>query len=451
MLMQSMTPRNVKAIGLLVLLLGVFAAFHLHVAQTIDTVRLSGDERVYVRASKEAADKGVTGLLPGTQEFAHRTRFNTRVFSLLYPAQGHADAKEEQASFLRNVSIFHVVVTAIILIALYFQGVWLKLGPFVSLIPPLLLALFPWFGFYIHTLWPEILHAGLLTVAFSLLVAYSKWPRLRLLIPAGVLIGYGLLTKGVLNQFVVILVPFVIISTFVQSRDRSKRQLATAALSGSVLLGSIAFVAAPQLYVNNGQGHGLRFSDNKWRNIEFGIRGVAPSDPPELRLSYPEARKQYWRGPRAVREVRAKQRTIAFLAEQPAATSMSRQMRKYWVFFTSRQPILERELQANRWPRNNATWVAHLITPARWMFSLMVVLGLLGTFLVARPGSYPSRNSRLGMDTRSGWLLLSLFSLYYFATLFVVSFNMRFVMQLIPTLSLLSVGGIAKSVRAFRR
>jgi len=62
-----------------VLLIAVFI-IHLEIAGAVKSVKLVGDEILYFRVSVRNALMGNNSFLPGSLEFAHRTRLNCRLF-----------------------------------------------------------------------------------------------------------------------------------------------------------------------------------------------------------------------------------------------------------------------------------------------------------------------------------------------------------------------------------
>jgi hypothetical protein len=197
-----------------------------------------------------------------------------------------------------------------------------------------------------------------------------------------------------------------------------------------VLFASALAVVLPQLAVNRAEGHGWRVADNTWRNIERGLRGEAPDDDSELRrLTLTEMRRQYFTGSAKGRETRARARTLSYLRDQPPGLVIGRQLRKFGRYLLASRSIFERSLEEGRWGGREAAWISRLSAPARWMFYAIVGSGLLGMILVGWRSA--------------GWGLLSLFAVYYLAALLALSFNVRFWMQVIPTLCLFGVGGIA--------
>jgi hypothetical protein len=292
----------------------------------------------------------------------------------------------------------------------------------------------PRFGFYVHAVWADILRTGLLSVGFVLLLAFLRGRRIAYLVPAGLVSGYAVLARNSFGQFMLLVPAFLAAVAWVQgSETRPGARMLRAALPAAVFASALLAVVGPQLYANWQRGHGLRLAHNSWRNIEFGLRGPTPTElaTPDA-FTWQRAREIYFAYGRGYREheVGARQRALDFVLGTPPAAILRRQTEKFVFLLFSMPSTFERLLVENkRWGVGPSARLAPLVGPSRVLWYGLLSLGLLGL---------------VGVGWRSpGWLLLSIFSLYFFAALFVVGLASRFLIPLMPTLCVLAAGAAA--------
>lgn len=419
-----------RGVALVLLSLGAVVSAHLAFLAFTPTPKPFGDEEVYLRVARKKAQEGNTSLLPGKQDLSRRPRLHTRVYAKLHETGAGRDA------WLKRIFRLNIGLLCVLLLSVYGQCRLLGLGRAGQLGTLLVLGFFPWFGFYVHTLWPEILHAAMLAVAMLLLLLYLRSRRWLWLVPAGIVYGYCLFIKGVVNAFLPVLVLFLFFSSAradAADRARVKRWL-HAALPVLAFLVPLALVLAPQLVVNHERGAGWRIAANRWQNIELGIRLPTAGDPREMRR---RNKRHYIREYMNVpvekgelelveREEMARKRTLDFIQEHSTLHLVNRQVRKYGrLWFT--KPAFFEFLLKRRWGKPPPDWLVSTRAPARTSWYVLLVVFAVGLWKRGREGP--------------GLALLATFALYYLIALFVAPVKVRFAMQLVPVMCLF--GGAA--------
>ena len=419
---------------------------HAWVAANEPPPALFEDEPHYNLLAHEDRLAGELSLLPGKLRFDMRPELISRVWAQLLPDEGLAgrtlDEKRLAPETQRRARHLNLGLFLVLLILVYAQARELGLSKRGSTFATALLAVFPWFGFYVHTLWPEILHACLASAAFLGILRHLRSGGLLPLLLGGLAAGWALLAKAALNPFLpVILILLAIAGARAKrtrvaqvpqangrpdSRSRMRAIWAPLAFAGSVLL-----VIGPQLLANARAGHGYRLAGNRWKNIEMGLR----HEPREQQT--PSERRERWNhhllymsvGPTyAEREAAAEERVREYVSERGIAALASQQWRKFTELIFVAPSFFERAL-AERWGDPPPAWLAALRRPGRLLWLLLLGLGLPGVLL------YGWRSP--------GHLLFALFVLYFFAALFVIPYKLRFAMPLIPVLCIFSASTVA--------
>jgi hypothetical protein len=434
----------------LIALLALAALPHLLLTfQPEASIRRQGDEQFYFKNAPILFEGGEHSLVPGRLDFAdeqlggvgprwrpklidtlrHRSPLSLNVFAFLVPrdvSQGRLDRASKEV-FFRRIRLLHLGLFWITLASLYAQGRLLGLGPAGSLAAPALLATSPWFGFYVNSAFAEPLRAALANVALVWLLAYLRFRRLALLLPAAVFWGYAVFARASFLPFSVVVIALVAASAWNAAADRALRQRALGAVAaGAIFAVCLCAVVGPQLYVNARRGMGLDLATNTWRNFDLGLRSPSQSDP-DFESWWQEAKEQYFdagtRYGRREREARA--RTLAFLHETSIPELLLRQGGKWLHVLLKQDNRLDLGVEQRRW-RGQADWIGRLRTPSRMHGYAVLALGLLGL-------------ARVGWRSL-GWMLLSGFALFHFAALLAVPIVPRFLIPVLPTLCLLAAG-----------
>ncbi len=382
---------------------------------------LYDDEPAYVGPAQEAMRSGNLSLLPGSILHTHRPPLAVPVFGRIL------EASDDLASGITNIRHFQVGLLMLVIVCTYLHAALLRLGPWWSLLPPALLGLFPWFGFYAHTILSEMLHAALQSLALGFVLAYCRWQRVWLLVPAGVLIGYALLTRSTLQLFSALLLPLLAAEALRTQRAESRpwKHSFRVLVPPLALLLSIALVLTPQMAKNAERGYGWTTATNTWRNLEFGFRRPAKGDAKEVdSIEWVQMERLYPRGGKSepARERASKKRTLAFLHSLPLREHVRRQLDKASYAALSRRELYEKQLHSKRWPKAWKPLVKRMAKPGRRLWNVM----LLTTAVFVLPACWLGR----------GWRVLGLYVITYTASFLLVPLHTRFFIQSPPVLVL---------------
>ena len=398
---------------LIVLVLGV----HAWMLGSYPNPRLWGDEPMYVQNAASDALLGETSLLPGNLPFRTRPEFSARLYSNF----------EQGPGLLRSVSLLHMLLLALTLAMLYGQARLLGLRPAFALLASALLGAFPWFGFHVHSLWPEVLHAFFVAAAVLGILAAMQRGRLLYLLPAGISLALALFTKGVMQPFVFLFAGLLAVRFWQRARAAGQgRAWVPALLAPLVLLGSTYAVLAPQLIANHQAGHGARIAANRWWNLELGLC----AEPREGRSVGSLQTAYFAASPDdAERERLARERTLKFVAEVGPWKLVRGQWSKFQRLLFQHESSMERSLgKMQRWGPEPPALLSGLAGLGRGMWYALFSLGGIGALLLWRRDS--------------GWFLISSFSLAFLLAAFLVPLKVRFLLPLIPFLCLLSAGAL---------
>lgn len=398
---------HLAPIGLVALVVGL----HLFGLRAAPAPRYWGDEGHYLELAVRTVPGD--GLLPGTLEFDHRPLLVVGVLAPFAPNIHPA------------VPLLNMVFLAVLVACTFATGRVLGLASPAALLAAALVGLFPWLGFHVHSLWPEVLHAALFGGATLLLLLHLRDGRKRLLVPAGVLFALALFAKGTLAPFGPLIAGFLACAAW---RRGGGREALLAALAFAVpLLATLA----PQLVVNARRGHGPRLAANRWWNVELGLtrsreRLVRDID------------RDYWLASAdpVERERRARERTFAHLRRTGVVGVLRAQAGKLVDLVLRKRSGFERSLhELQRWGRDPPSWLLALETPARMLWYGLWLAGLTGAALCARRAP--------------GWAFLALFTLAYLVALAAVPVKIRFALPLVPVLALLAAGACELTWRRF--
>jgi len=265
--------------------------------------------------------------MPGKLPFANRPPLAIRIFSRL-AVPGEND-RQAQISRVRR---FHISLLVLILICTYAQGQLLGLGNFGALIAPTILAIFPWFGFYVHSYFADIIRTAIVSAALTMILAHIVTRRLSYLVMGGLVGGFAILARVSIYQFMLVAIGIIVVGTWWDQRAKPTRVRIIRSVSPALLLaGLLLLIVTPQLIRNSNDGHGWRIAANTWRQIEYGLKRPPPSASPEEKeaYTYKDASRAYFKAgrPFPVREKYAKEITLEYIESIPLATLVARRQK----------------------------------------------------------------------------------------------------------------------------
>ncbi len=417
-----------RALPLVLLLAGIGGA-HLAFVAGQPSPRLAGDELHYLRTAQQDQLRGDTLLLPGWLRFGHRPEWQSRWLAQL----GGADVSDEAR--LRRAGVLQTALLLIVVALVHAQARELGLGAVAAWGAAGLVAGFPWLGFHVHALWPELWHAACLAAALLGALVHLRTRKTLPLFASGVAMGAALLAKGTLAPFVPLFAGFFVVVAW-RDAEAGGRARAVAARLGFLL--GIGLVIGPQLAANLQAGHGPRLAANRWWNLELGLTvPVAAVEPgvagPDGHWLAEEAQtRRYAAAARnaPARERAARGRVLDHVAAEGllpvAAAQVGKLFDLWWAprsLLPARQASLEQALGARRrWGDAPPAWLAWLREPARWMWRGLWLGGLAGLGVVAR-------RSR-------GWALLAGFAATFVVAGLAVPVKVRFLLPIVPVLAL---------------
>ena len=416
----------------------VFAGVLLHAAvlSIYPVQQTLGDEASYTLEAHRMLDSRWTNLLPGNMISHHRPSFGFSYFSLFAQPEmiRHPDAEfwiidtpheswsGEMAGFMRRVAYANIALLALSTLLVFLLSRECGFGFPASATAAALMMFNPRIGFYVQSVWPEILHLTMVLAAFSLFAIAlrrqreQEWTRmLGWLLACGVVLAYARLTRGVVGPLAWGL-PAMIAWTIWRSPHPPfrGRRWAAAGLAAAVLWVSFEGTLWPQRQANLESYGSTLIGHNLWRNIEGGV-GRVPGYAAQYRDAAPDP---------LTREKLARERVIQRVLSQPIGQTIARQVRSFFQRLTF--SYYHRGFQDGRWENSGKR---ALITGSVAVFSWCLFgAGLLGIAL--RGFGSPLSAS------------LSLFALYYMAGLFLVIQNPRMFVALVPFLAIFSAGAI---------
>jgi len=433
--------------------LPVLLALHVALVFLQPAPRLMGDEVHYAEFARADAAAGRRLPLPGTLRFDHRPELGSRVLALLGgpdtdPAK-YPDALRRRAGLLQALLLVGLVG------ATWALGRAVGLGPAAAAVGATVLGLFPWVGFHVHSLWPELLHGLLFGLALLGLVRHLRgggpWP----LAGAGIATGFALLAKGALGPLVPAWFLFLALAAVVRGRPGGSRAVARQLAPLALFAGTIALVVVPQWVANARAGHGARLAANRWWNLELGLTiSMDASDPAVLDergrwLPKDRVNATYLGASESIarREELAEDRTRnavgAAVAERGALGFAFGQLEKLATLLLARPDGIPHRLSTfdqalghrHRWGESPPAWIAWLAGPGRLAWMALLLLGLAGLGGLA---GGPRRNA--------GALLVAATALYFFVAGAAVPVKVRFLLPVVPLLCL-GVGASLELVR----
>ncbi len=416
----------------LLLVLLATAAFHVAFELAQPSPQLFGDELHYLELARADVRAGQGSLLPGKLRVSARPEFYSRFVSQFV----------SETTATRDV-IFRVALVQLVLLLgvvamVYRMAQILELSGSAALVSAAGVAGLPWFGFHVHSLWPEVLHAFFFCGVVLAALLYLRRGQNRYLVTSGLLCGLAMLTKGVVQVLLPVLL--VAFAAAVVSRNRpalfTRVVAARAMLASGIFAASLLCVIGPQLARTASQEGGARLASNRWWNLEIGLTvATDPTDPKTYSADQRWLAKDrlfeiYKSVPIGEREVQARRRTLSHLAATNPLSILGRQLAKLtdlWIaaptLIVQRQATLEQALGLRaRWGTDSSSWSRASRVPARWAWRLLFPLGLLGLVWLA------SRES-------GGLLVLSLALVFLLAAL-AVPLKVRLLLPVVPLLAL---------------
>lgn len=431
---DRLTALHATSLGALAALVLIAVAVHMLVISRAPIVRTLGDEARYTREAHRHIDEGVAQLLPGRMLFHHVPPFTFHFFSqfavrelITHPESEfwiidspHETWSPAMARFVRSVSLAHLTLLVWSGVAVYALCARLGAGGLGANVAASLVLLNPRIGFYVQSLWSEILHIALLSsgllVAVLALQCRRVFPdarKIALLALCGVVLAYALLTRSVVGGFSWVIALVVAVEAFRDARRSGgspARGLGQGVVYAAVLLGALHGTLLPQRLANQEQHGTLKIAHNSWRNIEGGL---------PQRAGYLKRYEAAANDPDG-REAHSRERVLAYLWRAPKLSLASHQLGQF--LGRVRESYIDRGLREKRWGEGVA---APSLARATILMSWLVLdLGLLG--LLWRGTS------------SAGATLVAAFCLYYMAGLLLVIPNVRLFVQLIPPLAVLA-------------
>ena len=399
------------------------AMLHVAVAALQPDVRFFGDEKHYAKYAREDAAAGDTSLLPGALRFHHRPELGSRILVPLLPAS------DDDQVLLRRVAWVNTILLLAAVALVFAQARLVGASDRAALLAAGIVAFLPWLGFHVHSLWPEIVHTFFLAVAVWAALRFLGTPGWSTPLVAGVAAGAALLAKG----SIVPLLPVFLLAFAWGPRKPLLRVAAPVAF-----LAAAGLVVVPQLVANASAGHGIALSANRWWNLELGLTASTDADDPAVYRGGPgwvvknEINRRYRDAADtpALREVAARERTLAWLEERPLWRVAVAQVGKLAQLVVvppdliyERRAVFEQALgKRARWGADPPLWIAGVELPARWAWRLLVPAGLAGLLLAA------------WRDERARFPALLL--LAYLAASCAAPVKIRFLLPMVPFLAL---------------
>jgi hypothetical protein len=425
----------------------VMVVINWSILHSYPVARVSGDEPGYVKLSHGDSSYGqkLSRLLPGNMRFEWQPPLPYSIYGLLAGDQSLIEAyqknqqvpanpfeNERVAAFCHRISLLNLLLFLLIGANVYIISLLLGFGRPAAVLASCLVWFDPALVFYVGALWPEFLHLALLSSAMLLLVLFGSRDKLRLLAPAGILLGYCALTKGVAGWYMVFLVPIVAYCSFVRLRESlpARVRAVYSLKAAAILLGCYLVVVYPQKTANFYKHNVFAISTNTWINVECGLipaQEVGGDTFPRYFKASPDLK---------LREERSRDRVMEYL-RRPTVT-MPQIIANQLNMFISNQlnnSFLVREYQAKRWGDKISTFPYGTIA---------INIGILMAWTLFLGGM-------LGIVRRCcrslGCMVLVVYVLYYCGSLLVVGWNSRFFVQVMPFLAILSAAGLLGCVR----
>ena len=395
-----------------------------------------GDEASYTLEAHRMLDTRWANLLPGNMLSHHRPSFGFSYFSLFAEPEmvRHADAEfwiidtpheswsVEMARFMRRVAYANIALLSLAALLVFLLSRECGFGFPASATAAALMMFNPRVGFYVQSVWPEILHLAMMLAAFSLFAmalrrqSAQKWAGMfGWLLLCGFVLAYARLTRGVVGPLAWVLSAMIAWVIWRSARPtRRGHRLMAAGLAAAALWISFEGTLWPQRQANLEAYGSTLIGHNLWRNIEGGVGRV-----PGYAAQYQDAASDP-----LTREQLARERVIQRVLSQPIGQTIARQVRSFFQRLTF--SYYHRGFRDGRWKNSGEkTRITGSVAVSSWC---LFVAGILGIGL--RGFGNPLRTS------------LSLFSLYYMAGLFLVIQNPRMFVALVPFLAIFSAGAI---------
>ena len=393
----------------------------------------------YIQAARDDAAHGRTWPLPGTLRFGHRPELASRLLAGLVPPEA------SRAEFVRRVGLLNSLLCLALIAAVFGQARVSGASERAALIAASSVAAFPWLGFHVHSLWPEIFHAAVFASALLAALLYLRTGRIWPLALSGLATGVALLAKGSLTLFVPLFaVLFRDGGVATRKRARTRHSRAARRLgSGGLPRRSGAGDRPPARSQPERRARrtprGQHMVEPRTRCDVAGRRrrcGCARKRRPLAARGRPDRALRRGGAPRS-RPRKRRPSAHARLRRRARRHCRRRRTARQAVGSLDRRAGLLPQRQASfdqalgpraRWGAKPPAWLAAWQSPARWAWRLLVPLGLLGLLWGARDS--PQR------------LLLALFAVGFLLAGAGVPVKLRFLLPAVPVLAL-GVGFLA--------
>ncbi len=323
---------------------------------------------------------------------------------------------QDFAAFFLKLAWLNIALFIISGINIYWICHLLKLGKTAAIIAAFVFFFNPRIFFYVPGLWQEFLHLAMFTTALLLLILCFYRPqrqKIVLAIFSGILFGFCSLTKGVTGFFMMCLLPVLAYFFYLHYRKNIKLALAVIA----VFYGGYFSIILPQKLVNYIEHQAFAISTNYWVNIELGLT--------PYEVAGGSIFKKYFQSSPDLqtREALSRQRVLDYLQQQNLLQIVYKQARQF-IHQQLNNSQLASGFQRKKWLGLTASRaVENLLLKVSVILSWLAFLfGLVGIILY-RFKSF-------------GGTVLTVYILYYLASLLIVGFNPRFFIQVLPFLGI---------------
>ena len=414
----------------------LFAGVHGWLVATLPEPKLLGDETNYLEHAYGLVEDGRDTLLIGRLSFDEtltgrgaQPMFCSHVYAQFLEPR---DPGDDSLPVPRSLFAVQLVIYLALLLTVWWTAAELRLGPRTRTAAVSLLAVFPWHGFFVHALWPEVIHALLLQVVMASCLRFLNGRDGRWLVLGGAAMAYAAVTKATFGSYAWPLSALVLGLAWWGARADRGRALLRA---GQALLLPLVFHLAlgAQLSTNEADGHGRVVGYNRFWALSWGSTLPAPGEIPGTEGLDHEAQvlvgfwtqlyANYARG-ETIQEREAIAREIFFdhWESAPVLDNAARQVRKLGWMVRAGRSMFDNASEFERWGPGRVSWIGALRTPARWLWWGVLGLGLAGV-------------AALGWRER-GALVLSSAVGFQAVVAFMIPAKPRFLMPAVPILVL---------------
>ncbi len=400
--------------------------------------KIWGDEPSYIKASHEEANKQISpiiSLLPGYLSFSWQPPLPDSIYSFFandrlrdhFAKKNILDDEHfviEKRRFMKDVAYFQLLLLVVSGVLIYLISINLSLSPSFSSLAVALTIFSPRVLFYIQTLWPELIHYVLLLSALFFFISYLKKNSLILLFISSVLFIYCVFTKLIVSYYFYLLI--VVLIYYHRNTLKQKRTIYAFCLFIIPFFLLSTIQKAKNYYMFNA----FAISTNSWINIE---KGIIPRFSIKDDLSYKDRYDAVSKDP-IEREHKSRERVIEYVLKSTNIEDLvSHQVDQFFDQLGS--SFLWRGVRRNRWSRSDALDLA--VSFSKFLSWFLFILGSVGAFLYSR------KNIII--------FSVAIFVIYYLALLFLVLYNPRYFVPVIPLLAIFTSMVIRDLIIASRK